>query len=96
MERRHYLVSYDISDDSRRHETFVMLSGAGDHAQFSVFLCELDGRELASLRGRLRAVIDHAEDQIMIVDLGLAERSLTERLEVLGRGYQPAVRTVVI
>lgn len=95
-ERRHYIIAYDISDDKRRNEIYTMLCGAGDHAQFSVFLCELDGRELAALRGRLRTVVNHGEDQIIILDLGRAERPLDERLQVIGRGYEPSVRTVVI
>lgn len=95
-ERRHYLVTYDVSDDRRRTEVFRTLTGYGDHAQYSVFLCELDGRELAEVRGELREIVNHAEDQVMIVDLGRAERSLDERLQVIGRGYEPSVRTVVI
>jgi CRISPR-associated protein Cas2 len=95
-ERRHYVIAYDISDDKRRNEIYTALCGAGDHAQFSVFLCELDHRELAALRSRLRVIINYAEDQIIILDLGRAERPLDERLQVLGRGYEPSVRTVVI
>lgn len=55
MERRHYLVTYDISDDKRRDAVFRLLLGHGDHAQYSVFFCELSGRELVELRARLRA-----------------------------------------
>lgn len=96
VERRHYLVTYDIADDKRRNEVFEVLTGVGNHAQYSVFLCELDGREIAVLRGQLRAAINHLEDQIMILDLGRAERSLDERLRVIGRGYEPPVRTIVV
>jgi len=95
-ERRHYLVSYDIADDKRRDKVFHILHGCGDHAQYSVFFCELNGRELAQLRIRLREVIHHREDQVMIVDLGRAERPLMDGLEVLGKGYEPRGRTMVI
>lgn len=95
-ERRHYLVSYDIADDKRRNEVFRTLHGFGDHAQYSVFFCELNGRELSQLRGRLRGAIHHREDQIMIVDLGRTQRPLLEGLEVLGKGYEPQGRTMVI
>jgi CRISPR-associated protein Cas2 len=96
MERRHYLVTYDVSDDRRRNEVFRTLHGYGDHTQYSVFFCELDGREMAELRSRIRGAIHHGEDQVLIVDLGRAERPLVEGLQVLGRGYEPPVRTVVI
>lgn len=95
-ERRHYIVSYDIADDKRRNQVFKTLHGFGDHAQYSVFFCELNGRELAQLRTRLRGAIHHREDQIMIVDLGLAHYPLGEGLEVIGKGYEPQTRTVVI
>lgn len=96
MPRRHYVVSYDISDDKRRNEVFKTLCGVGDHAQYSVFFCELNDAELVKLRGKLRAAIHHGEDQVLIVDLGQATRPLEAGLEVLGRRYEPLVRTVVI
>ncbi|MBX6365915.1 MAG: CRISPR-associated endonuclease Cas2 [Gemmatimonadetes bacterium] len=96
MRRRHYLVTYDIADDRRRERAFKTLLGFGDHAQYSVFFCELDDRELAQLRGRLRQAIHAKEDQVLIVDLGVASRPLVGGLEVIGRGYEPPVRTVVI
>jgi CRISPR-associated protein Cas2 len=96
MPRRHYVITYDISDDKRRNSVFKMLSGAGDHAQYSVFFCELNERELVQLRSRLREVIHQREDQILIVDLGKAARPLETGLQVMGRGYAPSVRAIVI
>ena len=96
MGRRHYLVSYDVSDDRRRTKIFKTLHGFGDHAQYSVFFCELSDQELVQLRTKLRSAIHHKEDQILIVDLGATARPLEEGLEVLGRGYQPATRVVVV
>ena len=96
MSRRHYLVTYDVSDDKRRNQVFKTLHGYGDHAQYSVFFCELSDRELVQLRSRLRTEIHHTEDQVLIVDLGASARPLEEGLDVLGRGYQPATRVVVV
>lgn len=94
--RRRYVVAYDISDDKRRNKVFVTLFGYGDHAQYSVFFCDLNEAELAELRAKLQGAIHHDEDQVMIVELGLAKRPLDLSLEVLGRGYEPPVRTQVI
>lgn len=94
--RRRYCVTYDISDDKRRDKIFTMLFGYGDHAQYSVFFCEMDGEELAKLRTRLRENINHAEDQVMIVDLGLTTSPLEAGLEVLGRRYVPPTRSIVV
>lgn len=96
MRRTHYVVTYDISDDKRRNRVFRILHGFGDHAQYSVFFCELNDEELARLRGRLRAEIHHGEDQILIVEMGTAARPIQTGLEVLGRHYEPAVRTLVV
>ena len=94
--RRHFVVTYDISDDKRRTAVFKMLFGYGDHAQYSVFFCELDERELAALRTKLRSAINSREDQVLLVDLGRATRPLEAGLEVLGKAYDPPTRTVVI
>jgi CRISPR-associated protein Cas2 len=89
MERRRYLVSYDISDDKRRTTTFNTLRNFGDHAQYSVFICELTNRELAQLRGLLTAAVHAKEDQVLILDLGKAASPLTQLLECIGKPYAP-------
>jgi CRISPR-associated protein Cas2 len=93
---RHYVVSYDISDDRRRNEVFKTLYGFGNHAQYSVFFCELNEVELVRLRSSLRASINHDEDQVMIIDLGPNTTPLEDGLEVIGRGYRPPGKTLVV
>ena len=94
--RRNYVVAYDIADDKRRTHVFKMLFGYGDHAQYSVFFCELSPLELVTLRGRLRKAINHDEDQVMLVDLGPGHKPLDAGLEVIGKSYNPPVRSLVI
>jgi len=96
MARRQYIVSYDIADDKRRTALFKYLEGEGDHAQYSVFFCELSPAELAALRGRVRELIDEKEDQVMVVDLGPGHAPLEQGLEVFGLPYQPLTRTLVV
>ncbi len=96
MLRRRYLISYDIADDKRRDEVFKSLKDEGDHAQYSVFFCELDHRELASLRGRLAEAIHAREDQVMILDLGESDNPVESRLETLGKAYEPPARAMVV
>jgi CRISPR-associated protein Cas2 len=90
------MVTYDISDDKRRTNVFRVLTGYGDRAQYSVFFCELSVRELVLLRTKLREAIHHREDQVLIVELGPATQPLQDGLEVLGKGYAPLVRTLVV
>lgn len=94
--RRHYLVSYDISDDKRRDFVYKTLLDYGDHAQYSVFFCELSARELIELKGLLALHIHQREDQVIILDLGTADNPLDTGLECLGRAHQPSSRVVVV
>jgi CRISPR-associated protein Cas2 len=96
MSRRHYLVSYDVSDDKRRTTLFKTLEGEGDHVQYSVFLCELNPTELVGLRTRITEIIHKREDQVLLLDLGPSERPLNLNLEVLGTPYDPHTRTLVV
>jgi len=93
--RRRYLVTYDISDDQRREKIFEELTSFGDWAQYSVFFCDLTDQELVQMRSGIRAHVNHAVDQVMIVDLGPATRSLEHSLEVVGRAYEPVGRCFI-
>ncbi len=94
--RRQYLIAYDISDDKRRTRIFTTLMGQGDHVQFSVFLCALNPRELASLRARLAEVVHARDDQVIIVDLGQSDGDYGPLLDCLGKRYNPPTRVQVI
>ena len=96
MSRRHYLVSYDISDDKRRTKVFKTLEGFGDHVQYSVFLCELNAGEQVALQGQLAEWVQGNEDQVMILDLGGADTPLETALKCLGRPYEPPCRVQVV
>jgi len=94
--RRHFLVSYDIADDKRRGKVFDLLEGRGDHAQFSVFFCQLNPRELALLRADLTAAVHNSDDQVLLVDLGPAHNPLDGGIECLGKPFSVATRALVV
>ena len=94
--RRHYVVSYDIANDKRRNEVFGTLKGFGNHAQYSVFFCELDQKEFVRLRRQLRDAIHERQDQVMILDIGPSNRDFEECLQVIGKPYDPPTRVVVV
>ena len=96
MNRRHFLVSYDIADDKRRAKIAKLLEGEGDRVQYSVFFCDCNPKELAKLRSKIIRIIHQGDDQVIIVDLGLEHHPLDEGLEVLGAPYKPYVRTIVV
>jgi len=94
--RRHYVVAYDIADDKRRTRVFDTLHDFGDHVQYSVFLCQLNRRELAELTGRLTEAIHHREDQVMFIDFGPAHSDCETLIQTIGRGYNPVNNTIVV
>lgn len=96
MSRRRYLVTYDIADDKRRNWVFRNLEDHGDRVQYSVFVCELNSLELTRLKGLLDRCIHHREDQVLFLDLGLAERQAGETISSLGKAYEVPVRALVI
>lgn len=96
MPRRRYLITYDIADDRRRTRIFQTLKDEGDHAQYSVFFCECDRTELATLRSHLRPHVHSRDDQVLILDLGPGGDPLAASIETIGRPYEPPSRVVVI
>lgn len=95
-QRRHFFVSYDISDDRRRDQVFQVCKDFGNHVQYSVFLCELDRRELVLLREQLRELIHQGQDQVLLVDVGPAVVDVLSSMEVLGQPYSPPGRRFVV
>ena len=60
----HVVVTYDISDDSRRTKIHKILSSYGQWMQFSVFECSLTKTQYAKLRNRLNKLIRSEDDSV--------------------------------
>ena len=85
--RNTYLVCYDITEDTRREKVFKVCTNPGEHLQFSVFECDLNGSELAGLQRELLGVISQTEDQVLFVSLGRAEGRGDRVIAALGKPY---------
>jgi CRISPR-associated protein Cas2 len=85
--RTSYLVCYDISDDKRLRKVFQAMRGYGDHLQFSIFECQLTVSDLARCRAELGGIIHHDDDQVLFVNLGLAEGRGDRVITALGKPY---------
>lgn len=96
MSRRHYLITYDVSDDNRRGRIFQTLRDHGDHTQYSVFLCQLNSRELIALKGLLQSLTHQSEDQVLIADLGPVAHGVGLEIETIGRSYDPPTRAMIV
>jgi CRISPR-associated protein Cas2 len=87
--RNTYLVCDDIADDFRRARVLKTMKGFGDHLQYSVFECQLNGTDLARCRHALSQVIHHKDDQVLFVNLGPVEGRGDRVISALGRPYTP-------
>lgn len=85
--RTSYLVCYDICDDKRLRKVFQTMRGYGDHLQYSVFECQLTATDLAKCRAELTDIINHAEDQVLFVNLGPAAGRGDRVITALGKAY---------
>ncbi len=94
--RNRYVVTYDISNDDRRNKVFTTLRGHGDHIQYSVFRCDLSDSERITMIATLHPLIDHKEDQILMIDLGPVEGRAATCVNAIGRRYLAPERTVVV
>lgn len=94
--RSRYLITYDITDDGRRNAVFKALRGFGDHLQYSVFRCDLSDRQRAAMVAVIDPLLDHDEDQVLVVDLGPVEGRASSCVYSLGRPYANPERRVII
>lgn len=95
--RNVFIVAYDISDPKRLRKVYELMLGWGDRVQLSVFRCELSPREVVELRAGLTDLINHAQDQVMFVDVGPADGRGAGAFLTLGRplGLPPGGPLVV-
>jgi CRISPR-associated protein Cas2 len=78
-----YLISYDVSDDNRRRRVMEALKDFGRRVQYSVFECNLDGRALEDLLGRVEFEIDPATDSCRLYRVC---ESCAGVVRIVGRG----------
>lgn len=90
-----YLVTYDISDQKRWRRVFRVMQGHGEWLQLSVFQCRLSERRHAELVALLDGIIHHADDHVLLMDLGPADR-VTPRVVSLGKSFEPVVREPIV
>jgi CRISPR-associated protein Cas2 len=94
--RQTYIVSYDICEPKRLRKVFKTMRGWGDHLQLSVFRCELSHRELVELRSQLARLINHAEDQVMFVDVGPVDGRGSTSIAAIGKPYMEPERHAIV
>ena len=94
-EERLYIVTYDIADQRRWRRVFKVMKGYGNCLQLSVFQCRLTARRRADLGVRLEREIHAAEDHVLIVDIGPADK-VAPKVESLGKSFEAVRRQAII
>ncbi|MCL4309884.1 MAG: CRISPR-associated endonuclease Cas2 [Actinomycetota bacterium] len=90
--RRLYIVTYDICDPKRLRRVFKTMKGFGAHMQLSVFQCDLPAIDLVKMNAELKEIINHSEDQILIIDLGPTEGRPIKSIKSIGRATEIVTR----
>jgi CRISPR-associated protein Cas2 len=85
MDLHCYLVTYDISSPERLRQVYKTLLGFGEHIQLSVFRCDLTSIRRIEMRMALDRIIQHEEDQVLVIRVGPSGKKTLERFEVMGR-----------
>ena len=95
MEEHLYIVAYDISDSRRWRSVFRTMNGYGEWLQLSVFQCRLSRKRHVQLEAALDEIINHEEDHVIIMDMGVAD-SVKPRVQSLGKDFAPVERVAII
>ena len=82
--RHRYVVAYDVTDPKRLRAVYKRMCGFGDWLQYSVFRCDLSDVELTLMKAAVGAIINHAEDRLMIVDSGRADGRAARAFHFVG------------
>ena len=96
MSEHLYIVTYDIGDPKRWRAVYGLMNGHGEWVQLSVFQCRLSRQRHAELIATLDEIIDHKDDHVVIVDLGLAENVIPQVVSLGKTTFEPIKREPVI
>lgn len=76
------MISYDISDDSKRNKVSDLLKNYGQRVQYSVFECRLDEKTFDELLSKLKTFAD-SNDSIRVYQICV---DCLKKVIMMGRG----------
>jgi CRISPR-associated protein Cas2 len=94
--QRSYLVTYDIREERRLRRVHKVMTGYGEHWQYSVFFCTLSPADRVRLQGELESTMNQREDQVLIFDLGADPDKARRAVAVLGQTLGEALDGMVV
>lgn len=75
-----WLISYDIADPRRLRRVERAIAAVGRRVHYSLFHCQLDAAQLATLQRRLARLIDHRADSLRYQPWCPRDRAATRHL----------------
>lgn len=93
---RLYLVIYDISNPRRLRHVARIMEGYGHRLQYSVFESRLNDLRYEELKSALHQELNHDEDQVLFVSLGLDSKRANIHIESLGRPYVRRTKVIIV
>ena len=94
--RDRYFVCYDVSDPQRLAHTYKKMNGYGDPVQYSVFVCDLNEKEIIYLKEDLHKILNLNEDRVLMINSGKADKSNNERIFTMGVPLDKKEQAMVI
>lgn len=97
--RTRYIVSYDICHPKRLRLVHKVMVGYGEPLQYSVFCCDLTPSSRIMLIADVSEIIDHREDQVMLIDIGPADGRGGQSIKTVGKAMKKERlerRTVIV
>lgn len=95
-DRRFYLCSGEVADQTRRARLASLLQDHGDQLHGLVFICALNAREQEGLANAATTILDPAEDQLLFVDFGPETLNWTNGLAAIGKPWSPVIRSRIV
>lgn len=74
---------YDVSDPQRLAQTYKKMNGYGEPVQYSVFVCDLNDKEIIIMKEDLGNLLNLAEDRILMINIGSVDKS-KDRVSTMG------------
>lgn len=93
---RRYLLAYDVADPERLRRVYQVARAHGQRVQDSLYEVLLTPRERVLLEGQLGRLINHEEDQVLLIELGPADQPPRLEIKALGQSYRPQRRENLI
>ncbi len=93
--RNRYFVCYDVHDPQRLAQTYKKMKGYGESVQYSVFVCDLNDKEIIFMKEDLGNILNFAEDRILMINVGSVDKS-KQRVYTMGMSLETQKEASVV